>query len=99
MVTGVDTKSSILEAAVRSARNGLHCVTLRGVARVVGVDHRTVVWYFTDIAGLRDAVAADAIARDDTAVIARLVMDGHSSVAGWSAAKRRRYLSAAGSFS
>lgn len=95
-VGSTHTKSAILEAALRSARNGLHCVTLRGVARVVGVDHRTVVWYFADVAGLRAAVATEAILRDDTQAIARLVMDGHPSVAGWSASKRRRYLAAVG---
>jgi len=95
--TGMDTKGSILNAALIMARDGLSCVTLRGVAGRVGVDHHTVTHHFGPLEKLRQAVAAEGLARGDGRVIARLILDKHPVVSDLPGVERDRWLlSAAG---
>jgi len=93
--TGMDTKGSILNAALIMARDGLSAVTLRGVAGRVGVDHRTVVHHFGAVDQLRQAVAAEGLARGDAQVVARLILDKHPAVCDLPGVDRDRYLLAA----
>jgi AcrR family transcriptional regulator len=87
-----DTKWAILNAALMIARDGLNCVTLRGVARRVGIDHRTVVHHFGALDQLRQTVAAEGLARGDGRVIARLILDKHPTVRDMPGVDRDRWL-------
>lgn len=89
------TKALFLDAALIMARNGLSNVSLRGVAAMVGKDHRTVIYYFGTIGGLREAVALEALKRRDAAVIARLIMDKHPAAMTLPGVERANYLTIA----
>lgn len=90
--TGSNTKSAIMNEALKVARDGLSAVTLRGVAARVGLDHAGIVHHFGNLDEFRQAVAAEAVARDDVKVIARLIMDKHPTIADWPGTKRVKYL-------
>jgi len=93
--SGIDMRGALLNAALIVARDGLACVTLRGIASRLGVDHRTVIYHFGTIDQFRQAVAAEGLARDDQRVIARLIIDKHPAVDDLPGADRVRYLTAA----
>lgn len=84
-----DTRDEFLTAGVVLLQRGTHCVTAR---RVAPQSHTAVSYYWRTSADLLDAVALEAIRTDNKMAVARLIADGHSSVASWSAAKRRSYL-------
>lgn len=90
--TGADTKSAIMNAALIIARDGLSAVTLRGVGARIGLDHAGIVHHYGNLDEFRQAIAAEAVARDDIAVVARLIMDKHPAVADWPGVKRVKYL-------
>lgn len=90
-----DTRGTIMTEALIMARDGLSAVTLRGVAGRVGVAHRTVVHYFGPVDQLRQAVAAEGLARGDAQVVARLILDKHPAVCDLPGVERDRYLMAA----
>jgi AcrR family transcriptional regulator len=75
------TRETILDAAVKQARRGLHTVTVRAVAEAAGVSRPTVYSYFPSAETLRDAAAFAGVERGDAAVIARLTLDKHRAVA------------------
>lgn len=82
MKRGDDTREAILQAGLDMARaGGLAFVTARGVAAAVGRAHTGIRYYFPGEGALREAVARAAIERDDVRIIARLILDGHHSVA------------------
>lgn len=84
------TRSAILAAGVQCARDGLHTVTARRVAALAGVHHSNVTYYFKGNAALLDAVAAEAVARGDVLVIARLIIDRHPAVRDMPGVERDR---------
>lgn len=92
MKRGDVTRERMLAAALVLAQSGLHRVTTRAIGAVIGCAHTNVRYYFGTAAELRQAVAEYAIANGDKRVIARLIMDEHSSVAKLSRADRKRYL-------
>lgn len=93
-----DTRKEFLTAGVRLLERGTHCVTARRVAQTVPgrglLSHTAVTYYWRTSGELLDAVALEAIRTDNKMAVARLIADGHSSVADWSKAKRRGYLAA-----
>ncbi len=93
--TGTDTKGALLNAALIMARDGLSAVTLRGLASRLEVDHRTVVYHFGTVAQLRQAVAAEGLARRDVMVVARMILDKHPAVSDLPGVERDRVMLAA----
>jgi len=89
MKHGDATRQRLLDEGLSMlAAEGLHSVTLRGLGLRTGRAHTNVVYYFGDLAGLRDAVAQHAIARQHMRAIARLILDDHPRVAELTAAER-----------
>lgn len=74
------TRETILDAAIKQARCGLHTVTVRAVAEAAGVSRPTVYSYFPTAETLRDAAAFGGVERGDAAVITRLTLDNHRAV-------------------
>lgn len=90
-----DAQSAFLTAGVQTlADMGTAGVTARTIAGRLGVAHSGIVYYWRTSADLLDAVALEAIRTDSKMAVARLIADGHASVASWSVAKRRGYLAA-----
>lgn len=91
-----DIRAEFLTAGVRLLGRGTHCVTARKVAQTVPgrglLSHTAVTYYWRTSADLLDAVALEAIRTDNKMAVARLIADGHKSVAGLSVAKRRAFL-------
>ena len=57
-----DLRRELLDAAIRSvAEQGASAVSLRGIARAVGVSHAAPAHYFLDKTGLFTAVAAEGL--------------------------------------
>lgn len=93
---GEGTRRAILDAGVTLARStSLDAISAREIGEAADVPHTLVFYHFYNMARLRDAIADHAIAANDGAVIARLIVEGHASVAGWSRRRRARYLTAA----
>lgn len=87
------TQREILTAGVAMlADHGTTFITARNVADRIGRAHSGVTYYWPDGVALLDAVASEAIRLDNKMAVARLIADGHSSVASWGVIKRRRYL-------
>lgn len=93
---GEATRAAILRAGVDLAGQGMHCVTIRAVARAAGIKHSNVSYYFGSVAGLCDAVATEAVATGSAPAIARLIMDRHPVVSGMPVRERNRWMTDAG---
>lgn len=90
-------REKILAAALELARTHRYDRLTRGpVARAAGVATGTVNYYFTDMAGLRDAVMAEAVATGADAVVAQGLVDGHPAVLAAPAEVRARALASLG---
>lgn len=92
----MSAKQTYLDAGVRLLGHGVHYVTARRIAASIISDkpvrHSGIVYHWRTTSDLLDAVALEAIRTDNKMAVARLIADGHSSVAGWSVSKRRAYL-------
>lgn len=56
-------------------------VSARGIARILHIDHSSVLYHFGSVARLRYAVAAHAIERRDDRVIRYLIAEKHDVIA------------------
>lgn len=90
--TTEEHREAILAAGLVEARAGLAAVTMRGIARSVGVSHKQIARSFGTVEAMRQAIAAEAVARGDRQVIGRLVVDNHPAVAGLAASERVGYV-------
>jgi len=75
MKKDMSTRGLIIHAGLRLARNGLHNVTMAGVARESGFSRRTVYNYFDTLEELCQAVRDRAYAVEDKAVIKWLLLE------------------------
>lgn len=90
-------RERILAAALELARTHRYDRLTRGmVASSAGVATGSVNYYFTDMAGLRDAVMAEAVATGDDAVVAQGLVDKHPAVVNAAPAVRLGALRALG---
>lgn len=85
----------LLAAGVALARHGLGEVTSRSIGKRCHVAHTAVFYYFPTIDELRSAVVRHALETDDAPAIARLILDGHPSIAGFDSGQRSAILSRA----
>jgi len=84
------TREAILAAGVLCARDGLHLVTARRVARLARLHHSNVIYYFSSTVALLDAVADRAVADGNLLVIARLIIEKHPAVSDMPGVDRDR---------
>lgn len=74
-------KTCILQAALELAATHRYDTITRGqLASAAGVATGSVNYYFTDMAGLRDAVMAEAVATGEWGVVAQGLVDRHPLV-------------------
>jgi AcrR family transcriptional regulator len=94
--TGRHTRQRILDVGLGIARDdGLKAITARAIGSHVHISHTAVLYYFNGIEALRDAVAEHAIENKDARVIARLILDEHPRVTGFTSGERAEWLRAA----
>lgn len=67
-------------------------VSARAIGTALGMSHGAVLYHYSGIAGLRDALAVEAVRIGDTAIVPMLITSKHAAAAGLSSAERRRYL-------
>lgn len=91
------TRAAILAAGMTLARSGLHMVTARRVAPLAGVHASNVGYYFKGNCALLDTVAAEAVARNDVLIMARLIIEKHPAVASLPGVERDRVMLAVAS--
>jgi AcrR family transcriptional regulator len=81
-------KTSILDAGLAMWPH----VSVRGLARRIGVTHTAVLYYFSDLDGLRSAVASHAVETDCSRVICHLITEKHPAIGGMLETDRRRHM-------
>lgn len=89
------TKDTILAAALDLASTPpgrYDRLTRSEIAKRANCATGSINYYFTDMAGLRDAVVAAAIPARAHRVVAAAIMDGHPAVAGLTASERQEAL-------
>jgi AcrR family transcriptional regulator len=89
------TKQTILQAALdlASTHPGRYDrLTRSEIAKRANCATGSINYYFTDMAGLRDAVVEAAVATSAHRVVAAAIMDGHPAVAGLTGAERAEAL-------
>ena len=76
-----NAKQRVLAAALELAATHRYDTITRGqLASAAGVATGSVNYYFTDMAGLRDAVMAEAVATGEWGVVAQGLVDRHPAV-------------------
>lgn len=98
MTKGANTRDRILAVAIEQAGEcGLGGLTIERIAVAAGLTHPALYKYFRGIVDLRREVAKQAIAIDNSRVIARLILDSDPSVDAMSQRERRHHLANASS--
>lgn len=94
---GENTRKIILDWGIilAAGKSGLEGFRSTDLASRSGVSHSVIFYHFKTMDDLRDAIAAEAIERDDVTVIARLIVGKHPRITGWTRARCGRYLKAA----
>jgi len=90
---GARTKQSILEVGLQVWRERPDKVNAKYIASMVGVTHGTVAYHYSNSDGLRDAIAAHAVAIQDAVVVPMLITTSHPAVAHLTVDERQGYLS------
>lgn len=70
-------------------------INARAIGRDIGIAHSNVLYHFTDIETLRNAVADAAVRAGNSRVIAQLIIERHKAVASMSDQDRKRHMTAA----
>lgn len=89
---GNRTKAAILATGLTLWRDDPRSVSARGIGTVLGLTHSAVLYHFGSSAGLRDAVAAEAVRTGCTIIVPQLIASRHAVVADMASADRARYL-------
>lgn len=89
---GARTKQSILEVGLQVWRERPDKVNAKYIASMVDVTHGTVSYHYGSSDGLRDAIAAHAVAVQDDVVVPMLITTSHPAVAHLTAPERLTYL-------
>lgn len=94
---GERQRAAIIQSGLDLWRDGgAGAVTARGIGKLVGLSHAGVLFHFEHgIAGLREQVKAEAIARADPIIIPQLVLARDPAVAHWTEEQRRAWLNSA----
>lgn len=78
-----NAKQRVLDTALKLAATHRYDTITRGqLASAAGVATGSVNYYFTDMAGLRDAVMAEAVVTEAWGVVAQGLVDKHPAVMG-----------------
>ena len=93
MTHGERTKAAILLTGLAMWRNDPRSVSARGIGNVLGLTHGAILYHTGSTAGLRDAIAAEAVRIGDLVIVPQLIAARHPAVAEMAAVDRARYLS------
>lgn len=85
---GERRKASILQIGLQHWPD----VSARRIAGALGMTHSAVLYHFKDIAGLRAAIAAEAVRVGDPLIVPMLIAARHPAVASMGAEQRQKYL-------
>lgn len=85
-------KEQILSVGCELWENNPASVTVRGIARVIGCVHGTVLWHFGSLDELKSAIAEYAVKAGNDKVIAHLIVSGHDAVKSLPLAARERHM-------
>ncbi len=86
------TYDEILLTGVRLWREKMQAPSVRGVAAALNLTHPAVLYYCKNAAGLRKALADQAVKMGDMTLIPLLIVTNDPSVAHFTDEQRRAYL-------
>jgi AcrR family transcriptional regulator len=92
MKHGDRQRAAILAEGLRLWRATGEPASVRLVARGAGLTHGGVLYHFGTAKGLRDALAAEAVASADALIIPHLIVARHPAADSLSPGDRSRYL-------
>lgn len=89
----MSTYNRIIEAALNIWRiDGATAVSLRNVAKVVGMSHVGLLHHVGTAEAMRDATAKEAVRIGDPVIVPQLIVSKHDAVAALSEETRRSFL-------
>lgn len=95
MSHGTKRKAEILHIGIHLWRNDAATCNAGRIAEAMGLgSHAAVLYHFGNAAGLRHAIAVEAVRLGDAVIVPQLIVAGHEAAASLSGAERRRYLNA-----
>jgi AcrR family transcriptional regulator len=89
---GERKKALILMCGVKLWRADPASVSARRIGKMMNMTHAAVLYHFGDIAGLKAAIAAEAVRLGDSVIVPQLIASRHPAAAALSVADRRRFL-------
>lgn len=89
-------RREILDTGLKAWASDPTNVTVRYIARQMGVTHGTVMYHFVSIVELRNAIAEHAVKVGESRVIAQLIATRHPAIADMNEKTRRNHMNAAG---
>lgn len=92
MAHGDQVKARIIAAGLSHWSECDGAVSVRALARIVGMNHASLLYHFKSRAALCDAIACEAVRTRDPRILPRLIVSGHPAAASLSADDRRRAL-------
>jgi AcrR family transcriptional regulator len=90
---GQGVKAAILTEGLALWRIDPATVSARRIAKQLGMTHANILYHFGSTAGLKNAIALEAIRVGDRKVIPMLIACGHEAAARLSPEERQAYLS------
>lgn len=90
---GQATADRIIQTGLELWRNDPASVSARRIGTILGMKHNGILYHFGDVAGLKDAIAREAVRIGDKDIVPGLIINRHASTAGMSESDRAAYLS------